>query len=252
MKPHRTTLLSLLALLALLTAGPAWAQAVITGRVLDDISDAPVGEATVQALSGETVAAQARTDASGAFRMALPPGTYTLRAQRLGYESNTTAPLTVAAGASPAVDIRVAASELVLDSLQATARAEPRSPRLERNGFYERQQGGLGRFVTAAEIARQRPIEVSDVLRTIPGVRLLPAGFNKWAVVMSRSGGNCQPVVYMDNMQVAANEIDDVLQPEHVSGIEVYRGGSEVPAQWGGSRASCGAIVIWTKVGNEP
>lgn len=31
-----------------------------------------------------------------------------------------------------------------------------------------------------------------------------------------------------------------------VAGIEVYRGPSELPAEFGGSVGRCGAIVIWT------
>ena len=249
MKPHR--ILFLLAL-ALLGAAPLSAQAVITGRVLDDISDSPVVEATVAALSGGEVAGRARTDAEGAFRLELPAGTYTLQVSRLGYETITTAPVTAAAGATAQMDVRIPASELVLDSLQATGRVERRSPRLERSGFYERQESGLGRFITAADIAARRPLEVSDVLRNIPGVRAIPSGTSKWMIVMARSGGNCAPRVFLDNLEINVNEIDEVVQPEHVSGIEVYRGASEIPARFGGSRSSCGVIVFWTKSGNEP
>jgi hypothetical protein len=32
-----------------------------------------------------------------------------------------------------------------------------------------------------------------------------------------------------------------------VYGIEVYRGSGEIPAEFGGSTAGCGVIVMWTK-----
>ncbi|RMH14199.1 MAG: hypothetical protein D6701_11515, partial [Gemmatimonadetes bacterium] len=41
----------------------------------------------------------------------------------------------------------------------------------------------------------------------------------------------------------------DLIRPEDIEAIEVYRGASEVPAEFGGSDAGCGAIVIWTRRG---
>jgi hypothetical protein len=250
MKPN----LFLAAAFAALAASAPLSAQVVTGRVLDDISDGAVDQAVVSALSGDSAVARARTAADGTYRLQLPAaGTYQLRAERIGYSGNTTAPVAVAAGATVSVDIRIAAEELALDPLQATGRSERRSPRLERNGFYERKNGGFGRFVTAEDIARQRPLEVSDVLRGMPGVRVVPGNRpNSNYIVMSRAGGNCSPRIFMDNMEIQSEEIDDVIQPEHISGLEVYRGASETPPRYGGINSPCGAIVIWTKTGDEP
>lgn len=249
MKPFRT---ALAALAALALASPLSAQ-VIAGRVLDDISDQPVGEVTVAALAGDSAVAQARTGADGSYRMQLPAaGTYVLRAQRLGYGSMTTAPVQVAAGATVQVDIRVAAEEVVLSAVEGTGRVERRSPRLETSGFYERQKEGFGRFLTAEEIEKRNALEVTDLFRGIPGVRLIPSGVRDWQIIMSRGGSNCEPRIFVDNLAMTTADLEDAVQPEHIAGIEVYRGSSEIPARWGGSRASCGVIVIWTKVGNEP
>jgi hypothetical protein len=40
-----------------------------------------------------------------------------------------------------------------------------------------------------------------------------------------------------------------LVLPHEVAGIEVYRGPSEIPAEYQGADARCGAIVIWTHGG---
>ena len=41
--------------------------------------------------------------------------------------------------------------------------------------------------------------------------------------------------------------INDYVLPIEIAGIEVYRGAASLPAEFSGSDARCGAIVIWTK-----
>jgi hypothetical protein len=45
--------------------------------------------------------------------------------------------------------------------------------------------------------------------------------------------------------------LDDVVLPEDVQAVEVYRRGTEVPARFGGmsTETQCGAIVVWTRRG---
>lgn len=47
--------------------------------------------------------------------------------------------------------------------------------------------------------------------------------------------------------------LDDVVMPEDVEAVEVYRRGLEVPAKFGGTSIStqCGVIVIWTRRGRN-
>jgi outer membrane receptor for ferrienterochelin and colicin len=44
-----------------------------------------------------------------------------------------------------------------------------------------------------------------------------------------------------------ANDINAVVSPDQVEAIEVYRGPSEIPAEYSGNDAMCGVILIWTK-----
>jgi outer membrane receptor for ferrienterochelin and colicin len=45
----------------------------------------------------------------------------------------------------------------------------------------------------------------------------------------------------------AQSDINAAVSPDQVEAIEVYRGASEIPVQYNGSGAMCGAILIWTK-----
>jgi hypothetical protein len=43
--------------------------------------------------------------------------------------------------------------------------------------------------------------------------------------------------------------IDDYVMPNEVEAIEAYDSPGSLPADFGGSRAGCGVIVIWTRRG---
>ncbi len=61
--------------------------------------------------------------------------------------------------------------------------------------------------------------------------------------------------IYVDGMRVVRDNqafresIDNFVSPSEIAAMEVYRGPSEVPAEFGGSVGGCGAIVIWTRGG---
>ena len=45
---------------------------------------------------------------------------------------------------------------------------------------------------------------------------------------------------------LSRDEIDDLVPPEHIAGIEVYSEAS-APVQYQNGMKGCGSIVIWTK-----
>ncbi len=54
-----------------------------------------------------------------------------------------------------------------------------------------------------------------------------------------------------DDPRTPEPSLDDVVNPETVEGIEVYRTAAQVPAEFGGSGifTRCGVLVIWTRRG---
>ena len=122
------------------------------------------------------------------------------------------------------------------------------------SGFLDRLQNGFGHFITEEMIQQRQPGRVADLLRVIPGLRVVPAGALGSRVLISRFqgrfGGACQPKLFIDGIVVTPNgplDLDRFLTPEDVVGIEVYRGPAEMPARFGGAASACGVIVVWTK-----
>jgi hypothetical protein len=151
-------------------------------------------------------------------------------------------------------------------------------PILDAVGFSSRREHGVGRYITKEELARKSSFRFTDVLRTIPGLRV---GINKYGdnVVSSpRSGGSvlsdshaCVQYVVdgipfegspamqqgmkrsadLDRMMAemaakAAEDLNAVLQKDDILGIEVYQG-PETPPKFNRGGGNCATILIWTK-----
>ena len=222
------------------TAAPPRGSARVAGQVRT-AAGRPVPNARVT-VHGTGLADT--TGADGRFALdSLPAGTFTLEARAIGY-----APRGVAVDLRPGrrTDADVALGENVrtLDVVTVYGRR----PRRSITGFLERSRGGFGRFLTAAAIEKRRPFEVTDALRMLPGVHVLPSssGFGN-TVLLRGNDGRCMPEVFLDGMVIfeGAGEIDRLVRPADVMGIEVYAGVAGTPAEF--SRGPCGAIVIWTR-----
>lgn len=130
-----------------------------------------------------------------------------------------------------------------------------RSMRLRRNGYYDRQQQGLGAFMTSDRIDEVRPPRVTYLFRYMRGFTVIPGPGTSEYVISSR-GRRCLPQVYIDGLLAARTGRDqrDVLEsvpPGDVEAIEAYTSASEVPPQYNTTNSACGVIVIWTRHG-EP
>lgn len=250
MKLGRTVLLAAAA--ALCWASPAAAQ-VIFGKVLDASSGQPVPEVTVEALrENNRPAARVRSQPDGTFVLEIPAGSYRLQAARVGYQTTVSQPVALEMREQLQLDMRISSTEVLLDPVTVTTRtAPPRIPSLERNGFYERERQGIGVFVTREDIVRRNPLNVTDIFRGVTGIRVVPAGGTRNVITMIRSGRECIPRMFLDNMPMSAAEMENMLRPEHIAAIEVYRGASEIPARYGGTRSSCGVVLVWTRVGDN-
>jgi hypothetical protein len=102
---------------------PALARAqTVQGRVLEAGSNDPVPGAIVTVLTSTGApAASTLADASGAYRVAAyAPGTYTLRVERVGYESATSHPVQLQAGQTVEVRLTADPRRVQLDAVVAT------------------------------------------------------------------------------------------------------------------------------------
>jgi hypothetical protein len=110
--------------------------------------------------------------------------------------------------------------------------------------FWLRRERGWGRYFTAADIERRRPVHVSDMLFGVPGLRVWRTGGT--TAITCAAGGT--PTVWVDGFPLEGWDLDSSVRPSHVAGIEIYSYSPSTPPEFvmPGS-GECGAIVVWTK-----
>jgi hypothetical protein len=234
----------------------------IRGRVLDARTSEPVPGATVMVLDsyGEPVARRVAGDL-GEFTLEVRRlAGIRLQAHRIGYATVETPFLDFGGHHFFVIDIHMDVEAVLLAPLEVVARGRrlERSPLFE--GFDHRRQLGFGSFFTRAEIETLRPLRVTDLLLRIPGVSLSGSGAGHRRIVtmnrtpVGRGGGACPVQIFMDGMLVTRAtagdvSLDELVTPETLEGMEVYRGLSTVPAEFLNSNAHCGVVALWTRRG---
>jgi hypothetical protein len=206
---------------------PTPGETVIRGVVFDSLRMRPLAEATVQiaAATGTPWVRTYETDSRGTFEFTgVPP-----RRVRC------------ATGADVGLGI-------MLDTIRVT------SQRIFTRGltdFDRRKRMGFGRFFDEKEIERRNPIFLTDLLRAISGVYVMPGQSGGDDVLMRGGLGGaamCRPDLIIDGVR----QINDATFPlgmqvwgNQLRAVEVYSRPSSVPVEFQ-SMTGCGAIVVWT------
>ncbi len=189
------------------------------------------------------------TDKNGRFKFdKLIAGVYLVRAEVEGYPA-ATASVEVGRGERVEVEFMVGAPPAgqVLPDLEVTE-ADPRVSKLE--AFNRRALGGSGHYITRSFIESRRPRSLADLMRVVPGVRVVcDRGSNVCALRMRRF--TCGPAYFMDGMPTDPAVLW-LTMPTDVEGIEVYSGPSQTPVEFEGVRSGCGVVAIWTRRGEPP
>lgn len=229
--------------LATVIALPAPAQGTLSGHVRD-LNGFGVASAEVQIAGGPMGAV---TDANGAFRVqGVPAGLVKVAARRIGFRPGSN-DVTVSDGQSVEVTVILAFTPVQLEQVTVTARREPYDARLA--GFRLRSQKHVGTFITRERIEASASSNFSDLLRSVPGVRVgtVSSGFRN---AVRFRGADCAPLVFIDGFGASAGEFDvDVIDPASVEGVEIYMGMLTVPAEFNAPRGleHCGVIAVWSR-----
>lgn len=251
--------------LLFLIAAPAAAQVRIVGRVIADDTGIPLAgaEITARSRTGRFLR-QIHTGDDGTFEFYIQRVTgVEIRATRQGYEGSTAPLLEFNGHTFFEVEIRLDPDAVLLTPLEVVGRSVDPSPFLD--AFRERVRTGLGVYITSSDIARRRPMYITDMLRGVPGVTLSMSGSGGRPVVqMARSvGRSCSTRIFVDGMLLNPTmmtptgpradvfRIDDIVSPGSVEGIEIYRGLSTIPPEFLTGDSQCGVIAIWTRRGGR-
>lgn len=246
---------ALVAIATVLVPRPAAAQrvdpdsaATLTGTVASAVSGAPLPNARVVHVGSGFGAI---TDSVGHFAIPdLPPGLDTVQVSLIGYAEAAT-PLKLEPGASTRAVFLLSETVLKVAELYVEVKRNPlRDPLSE---FERRRSRGSGYFITLDMIEEQSPEHTSDLFRHVPGLSVgvwEPGGA---PIQVVRANQYCRPTMYLNGTLWPGHHPDE-LDRNTLLGIEVYRGPAEMPPRFQfGGRASCGAIVLWTRQGgNDP
>lgn len=235
----------------LLLSAAAWsasAQSVgaISGTVKDSAgTPIPGVEVVLLQLKGF-----ARSDSLGVFRFtSVPTGNRQLHFRRLGFAPKSI-DAKVAEGQDLALSVVLEASATEIEGMTVE---ELTHRRQMLSDFYDRSARGFGHFVTREQIEKRNPMNLSDMMRMIPGARLVPIrGTSYSALRFNRAQmGNrdCPPQYWVDGVKAWNLNIDDIV-PQDVEGIEIYSGASTVPPQYNTKEGTtiCGVVLIWTRI----
>lgn len=249
--------INLLVGLTLWGAGPLAAQS-ISGRAIDLASGEPIVEAEivlVDAQGHDRISVV--TDSVGEFRVPVPiPGTYALRVRHVAYAPFVAKGIVVAMAEDVEVELHLSVGAIPLEPLVVTGRKHADMGKLEE--FYDRlehrRRTGFGRFVTRADIEKHPSAVTTDLLRSVPGVRIQPVGrMGTHNMLLVRGGavGYCAPSVFLDGVlanQTSYSTVDDYILPGMLEGVEVYPSATTAPVEYQRPN-NCGVVLFWTRRG---
>lgn len=236
----------LIVALLLITGAPLKAQtSSLTLQILSQGTNITVDSAKVELLDYNIKVISNRY--GNAKITSLREGLYLVSIKHPNFESKTV-PINI----KPNEDVMQSVSLIPqLDEIVVTEKRVDQF--LEDQGFNRRMKTGFGTYITREEVKKKGRLNMTDVLRGIPGVNLQRYESRLIATVnRSRSKSSNTPCaldVYVDGYNMGGNppDLNLIAIPAEVAAVEVYKGPATLPAQFNRFN-SCGAIIIWTKM----
>ena len=223
----------------------------LQGRVVRAGDGQPVPGALVQVgATGSEAPVTTRSEADGAWRLTTrPSGSRTLEVRAVGFYP-VQQPIAVTADVerrTRPLRTELTSMKALLDTVKVLARYDRYQTATE---FTERRRSGVGRFLTATQIAQRQPLVVSDLFLAMPGIAV-ERDSTGMPVLRMRGlfAERCEPAIYVNGFQMQgfdASTLDTFLHPDELLGVEVYTE-STVPPQFSPGMSGCGSLVFWTR-----
>ena len=222
----------------------------VSGRVTDQETGKPL-EGVEVAIEGTGMRQVSSEEGRFAFPV-VAPGSYRLSFSRIGYARRDEA-ITVGSSRVLSLEIGMGIEPIGLEPIAVSV--EARSLALDLAGFYGRREATSGIFISQDQIEERRPVQTTDLFMALPGVRVIGSGIQRSVYVRAGLQSTlgqlaCAPLVYLDGIPVgtaADGNLDRVVSPIAIAGIEIYVGVAKIPLQYLAPGSNCGVIVMWTR-----
>ena len=220
-------------------------------------------EGSVKNIDGEPVVdarvyvrgnrALTKTTASGAFSLGgLPGGTQVVEVTAVGYQPGRQT-VDLKPGSGRRTELVLGKTIQRLPAIEVVGKVSAGN---DVSNFLDRARRGFGFFITEDDIKRRNPIIFEDIIRTVPGMQVVPVG-QGYRILSGRGQSdllsNCSPSYFVDGSPFyvdVSNGDPFPVAPTEILAIEVYAGTAGVPVEFQRMQnAGCGVIAIWTKRG---
>jgi hypothetical protein len=262
-------------ILSTVTTGLAGSQAVVRGTLYDDATGAPIrGTVMLVDPSSDAAVVHVAADSLGQFSLQTRGGTYQIAAIREGYTSVLSAPIPLAEGERLTIKLPIAQSgepqhrigvvEHVRPDQVVQPRMSARSAMLQ--GFETRRRTGAGLHYDRLQLDKADVHTLGEFLQNVPGLRVtdpnatssMNMSRNQVPTYSNTSNGiaACHVGWFIDGHRMDLPGRNDpvtdglgTMPLDNIEAVEVFRGLSEMPAEFAEPDLRCGAVAVWTKRG---
>jgi hypothetical protein len=265
----RTVATAVLAIASCLIPSTTTAQAVIRGTLYDDVTGLPL-QGTVMLVDPTTDAAvvHSPTDSLGNFQLKTKTGVYRIAAIRAGYKSVLSATVPLENGEKLTIRVPIAIDRDpqhqigVTEHIRPGDRNENGDPRPPMMSAAEvRRKTGIGVQFNRANLEKSGLRTVGQFLMTVPGLTVMDPNSAstmqmRRSAALSNTGSPtaCHLGWFVDGRRMdlpgRTDPMTDGLASwdlDSVESVEVFRGISEMPAEFAAPDLRCGAVSIWTR-----
>ena len=219
----------------------------LNGEVVSAMDARPIPRALVYLVRAGKGAV---TDSSGRFSIGdIPPGPDTLVIRYGGFD-----PQKAGLDFEPRQILGVVfiLSERLFEVAELKVEVRGVDPEAQRLELRQRMGGGV--YITRGQIRDRSPNVLTEMVREIPRVDVLPSGIGASTtevVLIGYGAAACKPKYYVDGMMMDERfELNDV-PVDDVELLEIYRSPAEAPTQYRRGGMRCGAILIWIREGPD-
>ena len=261
--------------LTLITIGSftntARAQAIIRGFLYDDATGKPIlGTVMLVDPSNDAAVVHTSTDSAGQFSLSIDHGRVQLAAVKPGYKSVLSAPIDLVSGEKLTLRIPIAEQGDPTHRIGVLEHVKPER-KVEQSavnpGYESRRASGMGIRYDRTQIEKSPYHSLGQFLQNVPGFRVVdPNSTNSMMMTRNQSmniagsiGGpavSCRVGWFIDGHRMdipgRSDPVTDGLGSislENIEAVEVFRGLSEMPAEFAAPDLRCGAIAVWMRKG---